>query len=149
MTLAVERDTVAHAATGGGAMRLRRLLRLLVGWVGLFNIGLGLGFLLDPQGSAARFFVVPLGTQGLATLRADFTAFFVTGGLFALVAAWRSTRTPLLVPLALLSIAITGRCVSLVLDGVPPTAGPPMIVEAMMIAILALAYRSFDPARAL
>lgn len=147
--MAVHHDTLPQAATGGGAMRLRRLLRLLVGWVGLFNIGLGLAFLLDPRGSAARFFVVPLGTQGLATLRADFTAFFVTGGLFALVAAWRSTRAPLLVPLALLSIAITGRCVSLAVDGAAATAGPPMVVEAMMIAILALAHRSFGPAKAL
>ena len=52
--------------------------RGLVAVVALFNIVLGLGFLLDPASSALRFFLAPLGTQGMATLRADFTAFFIT-----------------------------------------------------------------------
>ncbi len=120
-------------------------MRAVVGLVGLFNIALGLGFLLDPAQAGLRFFLSSLGTQGLATMRADFTAFFVTGGLFAIVAAVRVRRTPLLVPLSLLSIAIAGRLVSLAADGAPQTAFPPMIVEALMIALLALGWRSFAP----
>src|SRR5262249_52971031 len=67
--------------------RMRNVVRGITGLVGLFNIVLGLGFLLDPAQAGLRFFLVSLGTQGLATMRADFTAFFVTGGAFAIIAA--------------------------------------------------------------
>jgi hypothetical protein len=123
---------------------MRNLVRALVALVGLFNVALGLSFLFDPAQAGLRFFITSLGTQGMATMRADFTAFFVTGALFALVGAWRAWRTPLLVPLLLLSIAIGGRVVSLVADGAPPMAFPPMIAEAVMIALLALGWRTFD-----
>lgn len=122
---------------------MRNWVRVIVGLVGAFNIVLGLGFLLDPAQAGLRFFLVSLGTQGLATMRADFTAFFVTGGAFALVAAWRAWRTPLLVPLSLLSIAIAGRAISLIAEGAPNTAFPPMVAEAVMIALLAWGWRSF------
>lgn len=124
-------------------------MRVMVGLVGLFNIALGLGFLIDPAQSGLRFFLTSLGTQGLATMRADFTAFFVTGGTFALVGAWRARRGPLLVPLMLIGIAISGRAISLIADGAPGKAFPPMVVEALMIALLALGWRYFyrDAAR--
>ena len=120
------------------------MVRVGVGLVGLFNVVLGLGFLLDPAQAGLRFFVTSLGTQGMATLRADFTAFFVTGGAFALIAAWRARRWPLLVPLALLTTAIFGRVVSLIADGAPSIAFTPMAAEAVMIALLALGWRYFD-----
>jgi hypothetical protein len=123
---------------------MRAVVRVGVGLVGLFNIVLGLGFLIDPAQAGLRFFLTSLGTEGLATLRADFTAFFVTGGTFALIAAWRARRWPLLVPLTLLSIAIFGRVISLVADGAPRIAFTPMVAEASMIAILALGWRYFD-----
>jgi hypothetical protein len=105
---------------------------------------LGIAFLIDPARLGSRFFLTSLGTQGLATMRADFTAFFVTGGVFALVGAWRAWRTPLIVPLCLLGIAISGRAISLVADGAPAQAFPPMAAEAVMLVILALGWRSFD-----
>lgn len=123
---------------------MRNAARAVVGLVGLFNVILGLGFLLDPAQAGLRFFLLSLGTQGLATMRADFTAFFVTGGTFALIGAWRARRTLLLVPLMLLSIAIGGRFVSLIADGAPGKAFTPMIAEAVMIAILAIGWRYFD-----
>jgi hypothetical protein len=123
---------------------MRNVVRAVVAVVGLFNLVLGLAFLFDPAQAGLRFFITSLGTQGMATMRADFTAFFVTGAIFALVGAWRAWRAPLLVPLLLLSIAIGGRVVSLVADGAPPQAFPPMIVEALMILLLSLGWRSFD-----
>jgi multisubunit Na+/H+ antiporter MnhB subunit len=123
---------------------MRTIVRVGVGLVGLFNIVLGLGFLMDPAQAGLRFFLTSLGTQGMATMRADFTAFFVTGGAFALIAAWRARRWPLLVPLSLLSIAIFGRVISLVADGAPAIAFTPMVAEAVMIALLALGWRYFD-----
>ncbi len=123
---------------------MRNVVRAVVALVGLFNLVLGLTFLFDPAQAGLRFFLTSLGTQGMATMRADFTAFFVTGASFALVGAWRTWRTPLLVPLLLLGIAITGRVVSLIADGAPHQAFPPMLVEAVMIVVLALGWRSFD-----
>lgn len=123
---------------------MRNVMRAVVGLVGLFNILLGLGFLIDPAQAGLRFFLTSLGTQGLATMRADFTAFFVAAGSFALIAAWHARRTALLVPLTLLGVAISGRVVSLIADGAPGKAFPPMVAEAVMIAILALGWRHFD-----
>ena len=121
----------------------RNVVRGLVGLTAVFNILLGIAFLVDPAQMGLAFFITAFGTQGLATMRADFTAFFLTGGIFALVAAWRAWRTPLLVPLCLLSIAITGRAISLFADGAPGKAFPPMVIEAVMIAVIALGWRSF------
>lgn len=116
--------------------------RIVVAGIAIFNVLIGIGFLIDPAGSALRFFLAPLGTQGMATLRADFTAFFVVGGGFALYAAWRRAAYPLYVPVALLASALIGRVVSLAADGAAPTAFPPMAVEAAMIALLLLACRN-------
>jgi len=115
---------------------MRNAVRIAIALVGLFNLAIGLGFLIDPARLGAAFFLSPNGSQGLATMRADFTAFFVTGGVFALLGAARGRTELLAVPLALLAIALSGRCVSLLADGTAPTAFPPMIAEAAMIAIL-------------
>lgn len=121
---------------------MANLLRILVGVIALFNIVIGLGFLFNPANGAAQFFLSPIGSQGLATLRADFPGFFITGGVFALLGALHRDARPLQVPMLLLAIALTGRCVSLAMDGVAATAYPPMLVEAVMIGVLALYRRT-------
>ena len=123
------------------------VLRLLVGAIALFNIAIGMMFLFNPAGLAAQFFLIPDGSQGMATLRADFPGFFITGGVFALIGAVQKDARALLVPLLLLGVAITGRGVSLLADGTPPIAFPPMVAEAVMITVLALARRSFGARR--
>lgn len=122
---------------------MAKILRLLVGLVGLFNIAIGLAFLFNPAGAAANFFLIPDGQQGMATLRADFPGFFITGGSFALLGAVQRDARALLVPVLLLAIAITGRSVSLVADGIGPEAIPPMLAEAVMIGLLLLCRRQF------
>jgi hypothetical protein len=140
--LARRGEAARLAETGRERNAVNRPWRFAIGAVAIFNIAIGLGFLLDPAGSALRFHLVPLGTQGMATLRADFPAFFIVVGGGALFAAVRGIRAPLLVPIALLGVAFAGRVVSLVADGAPPTAFPPMVAEAVMIALLGLAFRS-------
>ena len=122
------------------------LVRILVLLLGLFNLFLGLSFLFNPVEMAADFSVDPLGSQGLATIRADLPAFFLTAAGFALYSAWKQSATPLLVPLTLMSIALVGRFVSLSLDGQGPMAFQPMIVEAVMITISIIGYRTFKGA---
>ena len=122
---------------------MRSIMRAVIGLVGLFNLVIGAGFLLMPQKLAAAFFLSPIGSQGLATVRADFTGFFIGASVFALVGAWRADPRPLLVPTLMLALALTGRAVSLMLDGAPPTAFPPMLVELVMVTLLLMAQRSF------
>lgn len=122
---------------------MRNVLRWLVGGVGLFNIAIGLGFLLAPAKLAAAFFLAPLGAQGLATLRADFPGFFIGAAAFALIGAWRAAAAPLRVPMLMLGLALFGRAVSILHDGMAPTALPPMVVEAVMLTLLGFAHRSF------
>jgi hypothetical protein len=115
---------------------MNQSLRLAVIAVGLLNIVLGLLFLVRPEWMAAQFYIAPLGSQGLATIRADFPGFFLTGGSFALLAVRMRRADALAVPLMLLSVALFGRFVSLIFDGVSPSALPPMVFEAVMIGIL-------------
>lgn len=128
---------------------MRQVMRMVLVVIGLFNIAIGLGFLIAPMQFAEKFFVAPMTVQGMATLRADFPAFFITASVFALYGAWTMRRAPLLVPMALLVIALFGRFVSIALDGMSATTAPPMVAEALMIAALALAYRVFDAPRQL
>jgi hypothetical protein len=121
---------------------MRNASRGLVALVGLFTLVLGLGFLIDPAKLGAKFFIAATSAQGLATMRADFPALFLTGAAFAFLGAWRGRAEPLLVPLTLLSVALAGRFVSLALDGASPDAFPPMIAEGLMVAILLLGRRA-------
>ncbi len=116
-------------------------LRVIIASIGVLTVAIGLAFLLAPAGPAAQFFISPVGSQGMATLRADFPGFFIGAGVFALLGAWRADPAPLAVPLLMLALALLGRCVSLVMDGMGPDAIAPMVAEAVMIAVL-LAGRS-------
>jgi hypothetical protein len=126
---------------------LDTVTRLAVAAVGLLNVVLGLLFLFRPEWMAAQFYITPIGSQGLATIRADFPGFFLTGGSFALWGAWRRRAEPLMVPIMLLGVALFGRFLSLALDGMGPSALPPMVAEAVMIGVLLAAMRTFERAR--
>lgn len=127
---------------------MRTILRGVIGLLGLFNLAIGLGFLLAPEQLAPAFYIAPVGTQGMATLRADFPGFFIGAGGFAIAGAWSGQARAMVVPILLLGVALFGRFVSLALDGVTPTAAQPMIAEAVMLAILLLGWRRFNrPAR--
>lgn len=119
------------------------VMRILAFGVAAFNFALGVTFLFAPGQIAPAFNVLPTGVQGIATLRADFSAFFLCGAGFALVGAWRRACAPLRVPLLLLGIALFGRIIGVVIDGMVAGTLAPMVVEFGMIVILALAYRQF------
>jgi hypothetical protein len=123
---------------------MTQALRLAVGLGGLLFIVIGLAFLIHPAEMGALFFLTAEGSQGLATIRADLTGFFVVGGLFAVLGAWRQDPEPLKVPLLLLAIALFGRTVSIVVDGRGPEALQPMIVEAVFLGLILAAQRAFE-----
>ena len=121
---------------------MNTIVRVAVISVGVLNLILGLAFLARPELMAEMFYITPMGSQGLATIRADFPGFFLTGGGFALFGAWTLNPEALKVPIALLSIALFGRFVSLIFDGVGVSALPPMVAEAVMIGVLVAGIRS-------
>lgn len=123
---------------------MKTILRVLIGIIGVFNVAIGLGFLLAPEKLAAAFFLSPVGAQGMATIRADFPGFFIGAAVFALVGVWSGQARPLLVPILMLGLAFFGRIVSLRVDGVLPTTAQPMIAEAIMLVVLLLGWRNFD-----
>lgn len=105
---------------------------------GIFYLLIGTGFLIDPVRLGGTFGVTAAGAQGLSSLRADFTAFFWLLGASLVWGAARRSSGALLVAALLIGIALTGRAVSLLIDGNYPAAFQPMTVEALTL-VLALA----------
>jgi peptidoglycan/LPS O-acetylase OafA/YrhL len=120
------------------------LARAFAGLAALFGIVLGVAFLIQPVSWGAAFFLSPMGIPGMAVLRADMTAFFLTGGILAAIGGWKQNPAWLVTPIMLFAIAIIGRTISLVADGVTPGAFLPMIVEAALVAMLVFAHRTFS-----
>ena len=118
------------------------LVRLAIAAQALFMLFMGSQFVLRPIETAANFAIGPLSLLGNATLRADMGGFFISGALFALYAAVRGVRGPLLVPIVLMLCAIFGRLVSFAVDGVAPGAVPPIVAELIMLAIVLAGYRT-------
>ena len=119
----------------------RLILTALIFLFGLFDLMMGLNFLLNPQTTAAGFGLAPTGTQGLSSIRADFTAFFGVVAICMMVGAWRRNADLLLVPAALMGTAVTVRALSLALDGTYPGWQVPMLVEILHVALLVTAWR--------
>lgn len=120
---------------------MRLILTALLFLFGLFNLFLGASFLLDPARLGAAFSLAPVGTAGLAVLRADMTAFFLVAGGCQLWGGWRRNGDLLLVPALLFGIAFAGRTVSAILDGTAEGFAVPMAVEALQVILALAAWR--------
>jgi len=120
----------------------RTIVRALVGIAGLLGLLVATRLLLQPEATALKLGLTPVGSLGLATLRADVAGFFaVTGGL-SLFAAWKNDRALVLAPLLLIGAALAGRCITLAVQGVSPELVPPMVIEAGLLVLLAFARRT-------
>lgn len=115
------------------------LVRILVGLVAALFLFIGFGIWFDFDSTVAGLGLVSDNPLGRAAVRADFGAlFFGVGGMSAM-AAWQRSRTYAFGAMLLLIIALSGRVVSLILEGPAPGGTEPMVVEALGIAILAWA----------
>lgn len=121
---------------------MQNIARTGAGLVALFGLALGLMFYVSTEQAAILFFVQPQGAAGLATLRADMSAFFLVGAAFALHAAITGRGRGLIVPGALYGVAISGRALNLAVAGSYPDAAVPMIVEAALIGLCWFGHRS-------
>lgn len=115
---------------------------------GLLFVLLGIGFLLDPAANGADFALAPVGAEGLATIRADMTAFFVVAGGCMLWGAWKRNGDLLLVSSALFAIAFIGRAINAVAVGTYDDWWIPMSVEALAVVVTLVGSRVL-PHRAL
>jgi hypothetical protein len=117
------------------------LLRAVLLLGGIFYGLLGIGFLINPVSSAADFGMVAQGTMGLASIRADMTAFFMVAGGCLIWGAWARKGDPLLVTAALMAFALIGRFVTLIADGPHDGWWTPMVAEAITVALALLGSR--------
>lgn len=121
------------------------VLRIIIGLFAAYMALVGFTFMFAPHMVTETFALTPEGSQGWSSLRSDFPGFFLCFAIFAGFGAWTARPSPLLVPLALIAIAFTGRIVSLVADGMGPEAWRPMFIEAVAIVILIAGLRLFPP----
>ena len=84
-----------------------------------------------------------VGDIGRANLRADVGGLFLGISCLTLFAAVRQHKGAILAATVLLAATLVGRFVSVVIDGYSAPVAPPMIVEAILIAILLFAYRAW------
>ncbi|MFN3864585.1 MAG: hypothetical protein ACK4RT_09925 [Erythrobacter sp.] len=122
---------------------MRLFLRAALLLLALLYLAIGTGFLIAPEALGVAFGVAPTRPKGLASMRADFTAFFwLLGGSLGW-GAWRQSGGALLVALLLVATALAGRGVSLLLDGTYAGALQPMAIEAVTVLLAFAAMRAF------
>jgi hypothetical protein len=120
---------------------IRGVLRALVGVIGVLALLVAARLWIGPEAPAAALGLKADGLLGLATLRADVGGFFAAGGLFALAGAIRGEGRLLTPPAVLLGLALTGRILTVAVDGYAAPMLPPMIIEFVLVAILLIARR--------
>ncbi len=120
---------------------IRTGLRLIVGVIGVLALLVAARLWVGPEAPAAALGLKADGLLGLATLRADVGGFFAAGGLFALAGAIRGEGRLLTPPALLLGLALAGRVVTVAVDGYAAPMAPPMVIEAVLVAILLIARR--------
>lgn len=84
-----------------------------------------------------------IGDIGRANLRADVGGLFLGISGLTLFAAVRQHQGAILAATVLLGATLIGRFVSIAIDGYSAAVAPPMIVEAILIAILLFVYRTW------
>lgn len=115
---------------------MQMIARVLVGVAGLLGLLVALRFWMAPEDVAAQLGVQASGPLGIASIRADIAGFFAAGGGFSLVAAIRNRAGLLTAPIVLIGLALTGRFLTLALNGISNDMIPPIAIEAALLAIL-------------
>lgn len=114
--------------------------RIVVGLMVLVfgSVGLGFWFSLETQavGFALQGAVDGANLLGRASVRADFGAFFLTVAVLCGYAAWKRSGAAATGAALMFGLALLGRILSILLEGPAPGGTPPMVVEAVSVAIL-------------
>jgi len=116
------------------------LFRVLIGILGMLGLAAACLFWLDPERAGAGVGLDLASVTGAATIRAQIAGFFGATGFFALAAAARNQSQFALAALVLTLFALFGRIVNLAANGWDLLFLPPIAIECVTIAILALAW---------
>jgi len=125
---------------------MKMIVRGLVGICGLLALLVAAAVWFNPETAAARLGLSAMDGLGVASLRADLGGFFAAAGALSLAGAIADKARLLTAPLILVAVALCGRALSAALSGFEASMAPPMIVEAVLLAILALGRRMLAPA---
>ncbi len=119
------------------------ITRILVAIIGVFAL-MGVGqHWFDLDAVHMQRGMLAVGDIGKANLRADVGGLFLGIAILTIFAAIRQNRFAVLAAATLLSATLLGRFVSVAIDGYGTRVGPPMVVEAVVIVILLVAYRAW------
>jgi len=116
------------------------LIRSLVGAAGAAAAALAALTWAFPERIAAALGLSAagsLGSLGAATMRADIAGFFAVIGALSLAAAWRASPRLLTAPTAMIAVALSGRALTLALNGYTPALVGPMAIEVALLAVFA------------
>lgn len=115
---------------------MKTLARTLIGLIAAIMLVQGLGFWFFTGTMNEMFALSTINDLGFASIRADFGGFFLAVGLFSTYAAWKENGCAALAAATLFIIAITGRFISLGMEGPVDGGVFPMIFEGTSAAIL-------------
>jgi hypothetical protein len=119
---------------------LSRILVAIIGLIALLGVG---QHWFDLDAVAAERGMQAIGDIGRANIRADVGGLFLGISALTLFAAIRQHQGAILAAALLLVATLFGRFVSIAIDGYSAPVAPPMIVEAILIAILLFVYRAW------
>lgn len=125
---------------------MQLIVRVIVGVVGLLGLAMAGAIWLHPENMAAQLGLSVANVLGPATIRADLAGFFAASGLLALGAAIRNEGRYAGVVALLVAVALVGRFVDVALRGFNQLLAPPMIIEAVLVVIFLLAYKTLKRA---
>ncbi|RYG32808.1 MAG: DUF4345 domain-containing protein [Burkholderiales bacterium] len=120
-------------------------LRIIVGVAGVLGLLVAARLWMAPAEMASQLGLSPTGPLGLATIRADMGGFFAAGGAFALAAAIKARGSLLLPSVVLIALALFGRLIAVVVNGFTPEMGPPLAIEAVLLALFTAGWRMLRP----
>lgn len=117
------------------------IVRGLIGLLSLLYLSLAGQFLFTPLDAAANFAITPVGIQGMASLRADFGAYFLVTSGSMLWGAIANRPALYWVAIAILGLTFLGRGFSLIMDGAGVGPYQPMAVEAVTTVLLLIGMK--------
>jgi len=123
--------------------QVESVLRILSGTVGLIFLVFGLGFLIMPEIFSMMLLAIETRAVGINSLRGDFGALFLGMSFFCLLGAVSAYRQLLFVPIVFLTLLITGRLISFIVDGLPVVMTRGLVSEIFFLSILILTIVSF------
>jgi hypothetical protein len=125
-----------------GQNHVTLIFRVLVGLAGTAGLAAAIAFWIHPEAAAQGLGLSIANVTGTATVRADMAGFFGASGVFSLLAAIRSDARYAFVVLVLMSFALGGRLINVLLSGYNAALVLPMIIEIVTIAFFAAATRA-------